>query len=245
MYRVLKFGGSSVASATNISRVLDIVEKEAAKGKVVLVSSAISGCTDALLSGDETQFQEMERRHRDIIKRLFTGEDRDTLQQRLDALFQEMRQSPVEEQVTFGEIFSTTILSAKLVTEGYKTVWLDSRELVIKDNEPLTYERINQLDTRHKMVEQVKEFNNFFIELCDRVTKDEFGIDAGVFRLFTSVLNEDVDNYLTAGINAFLSGRYEGADIIEDVPFFYPLVGIIRYNLLKNLCNDVISKLPS
>ena len=113
------------------------------------------------------------------------------------------------------------------------------------DNEPLTYERINQLDTRHKMVEQVKEFNNFFIELCDRVTKDEFGIDAGVFRLFTSVLNEDVDNYLTAGINAFLSGRYEGADIIEDVPFFYPLVGIIRYNLLKNLCNDVISKLPS
>ena len=65
MYRVLKFGGSSVASATNISRVLDIVEKEAAKGKVVLVSSAISGCTDALLSGDETQFQEMERRHRD------------------------------------------------------------------------------------------------------------------------------------------------------------------------------------
>ena len=98
------------------------MEKEAAKGKVVLVSSAISGCTDALLSGDETQFQEMERRHRDIIKRLFTGEDRDTLQQRLDALFQEMRQSPVEEQVTFGEIFSTTILSAKLVTEGYKTV---------------------------------------------------------------------------------------------------------------------------
>lgn len=144
MYRVLKFGGSSVASATNISRVLDIVEKEAAKGKVVLVSSAISGCTDALLSGDETQFQEMERRHRDIIKRLFTGEDRDTLQQRLDALFQEMRQSPVEEQVTFGEIFSTTILSAKLVTEGYKTVWLDSRELVIKDNEPLTYRNIRE-----------------------------------------------------------------------------------------------------
>ena len=48
MYRVLKFGGSSVASATNISRVLDIVGKETAKGCVVLVSSAISGCTDAV-----------------------------------------------------------------------------------------------------------------------------------------------------------------------------------------------------
>ena len=42
-YRVLKFGGSSVASATAMSRVLDIVEKEAQKGTVILVSSAISG----------------------------------------------------------------------------------------------------------------------------------------------------------------------------------------------------------
>ena len=42
MYRVLKFGGSSVASATNISRVLDIVGKETAKGCVVLVSSHIN-----------------------------------------------------------------------------------------------------------------------------------------------------------------------------------------------------------
>ena len=40
MISVLKFGGSSVASATNLSRVLDIVEKE--QGRVVLISSAIS-----------------------------------------------------------------------------------------------------------------------------------------------------------------------------------------------------------
>ena len=144
MYRVLKFGGSSVASATNISRVLDIVEKEAAKGKVILVSSAISGCTDALLSGEESQFAEMERRHRDIVKRLFTGADREALQARLDALFTEMRQAPAEEQVTFGEIFSTTILSAKLETEGYKAAWLDSRELVVKGDEPLTFGRIRE-----------------------------------------------------------------------------------------------------
>ena len=144
MYRVLKFGGSSVASATNISRVLDIVEKEAAKGKVILVSSAISGCTDALLSGEESQFAEMERRHRDIVKRLFTGADREALQARLDALFTEMRQAPAEEQVTFGEIFSTTILSAKLETEGYKAVWMDSRELVVKGDEPLTFGRIRE-----------------------------------------------------------------------------------------------------
>ncbi len=144
MYSVLKFGGSSVASATNISRVLDIVEKEAAKGRVILVSSAISGCTDALLSGDREQFRDMERRHGDIVKRLFTGADREALQNRLDALFLQMREAPAAEQVTYGEIFSTTILAAKLATEGYKTEWLDSRELVVKGDEPLTYRRIRE-----------------------------------------------------------------------------------------------------
>lgn len=142
MYRVLKFGGSSVASATNVSRVLDIVEQQAQKGCVILVSSAIAGCTDALLSGLEEQLQEMERRHADMVKRLFTGADRDALQRKMDNLFTQMRQAPADERVTFGEIFSTTILAAKLETEGYRTVWLDSRDLVVKDNEPETYRRI-------------------------------------------------------------------------------------------------------
>ena len=150
MYRVLKFGGSSVASATNISRVLDIVEKEAGKGRVVLVSSAISGCTDALLSGSEAQFQEMERRHRDIVKRLFTGAERQAVQERMDALFAQLRQAPADEQVTFGEIFSTTLLAAKLETEGYQTCWLDSRDLVVKGDEPRTFGLIREALQTHE-----------------------------------------------------------------------------------------------
>ena len=48
--QVLKFGGSSVADATRMSQVLDIVLAAAAKDRVILVSSAVSGCTDALLA---------------------------------------------------------------------------------------------------------------------------------------------------------------------------------------------------
>ena len=142
MYRVLKFGGSSVAGATQVSRVLDIVEHEALKGRVILVSSAIAGCTDALLSGCEEQLQELEVRHADMVRRLFTGADRDALQNRVDGLFQQMRQATADERVTFGEIFSTTILAAKLQTEGYRVLWLDSRELVVKADEPETFKRI-------------------------------------------------------------------------------------------------------
>ena len=133
MISVLKFGGSSVASATNMSRVLDIVEKEA--GRVVLISSAISGCTDAFLKGDDERIAAMEARHRDIVTRLFTGEQRQEVQQQVDALFAALRNAPKDEQVTYGELLSTTLLAAKLRTEGKKTAWLYSRDLVVKDYE--------------------------------------------------------------------------------------------------------------
>ena len=145
MYRVLKFGGSSVASATNISRVLDIVGKETEKGCVVLVSSAISGCTDALLQiadGNLAPVEELKKRHRDIVTRLFTGAERRGVQDRIDILFQEMLAAPSAQKVTYGEIFSTTILTAKLEADGYRACWLDSRKLVIKGNKGLTYRNI-------------------------------------------------------------------------------------------------------
>lgn len=145
MYSVLKFGGSSVASATHMSRVLDIVEKEAARGKVVLVSSAISGCTDALLAlaeGAPGVLEPLYRRHRNMVSRLFTGSERERLSARLDVLFEEMMAAPAAEKVTFGEIFSTTILEAKLAQEGWRTAWLDSRELVVRDDEAETFRLI-------------------------------------------------------------------------------------------------------
>ncbi len=143
-YRVLKFGGSSVASATAMSRVLDIVEKEADKGTVILVSSAISGCTDALLDGGPKAIAQMQKRHQDIVKRLFTGEEREEIQARIDGLFRELAVTPKDEQVTFGELLSTTILAAKLQQEGYDAKWLDSRKLVVKDNQEETYRRIKE-----------------------------------------------------------------------------------------------------
>ena len=143
-YRVLKFGGSSVASATAMSRVLDIVEKEADNGTVILVSSAISGCTDALLDGGPKAIVQMQKRHQDIVKRLFTGEERDEIQARIDGLFRELAVTPKDEQVTFGELLSTTILAAKLQQEGYNAKWLDSRKLVVKDNQEETYRRIKE-----------------------------------------------------------------------------------------------------
>ena len=47
--QVLKFGGTSVASAENIEKSLAIVAQAAEKGSVVMVVSALGGTTDALI----------------------------------------------------------------------------------------------------------------------------------------------------------------------------------------------------
>lgn len=152
MYSVLKFGGSSVATATNISRVLDIVGAEVQQGRqVILVSSAISGCTDALLeiAAAETAperkielCQTLLERHLAIARRLFTGREQEAMAPLLQGLFEEMMAAPDAAKVTFGEIFSTRILAEKLRCEHYRTQWLDSRELVVSDDLPESYRRI-------------------------------------------------------------------------------------------------------
>ena len=146
-FRVLKFGGSSVADATAMSRVLDIVEAEQAKGKVILVSSAISGCTDGLLAcaaGDRSGLATLRTRHRDIIRRLFTGTERDAAEAETDRLFLQVVQAPDDEKVTFGELLSTKILARKLACDGTTVRWLDSRELIVRDNLPETFRRIRE-----------------------------------------------------------------------------------------------------
>lgn len=152
MYSVLKFGGSSVATATNISRVLDIVGAEVQQGRqVILVSSAISGCTDALLeiaaagtpSARKVELcQTLLERHLAIARRLFTGREQEAMAPLLQGLFEEMMAAPDAAKVTFGEIFSTRILAEKLRCEHYRTQWLDSRELVVSDDLPESYRRI-------------------------------------------------------------------------------------------------------
>ena len=146
-FRVLKFGGSSVADATNMSRVLDIVGAEMEKGRVVLVSSAISGCTDGLLAvaaGDASGLPALRERHLAIVRRLFTGDERAEAAEEVTRLFQEMESAPADEKVTYGELLSTRILARKLACDGVTVHWADSRNLIVKDDLPLTCRLIRE-----------------------------------------------------------------------------------------------------
>ena len=134
--QVLKFGGSSVANATAISRVLDIIDAAVSKDKVILVSSAISGCTDSLIAlgsgaqDKDTVWNALLKKHEAIATRLFTGDERDRVVETLRMLFDELYQAEGADCQTFGELFSTRILAEKLSCDGLKTLWIDSRDLV-------------------------------------------------------------------------------------------------------------------
>ena len=136
--QVLKFGGSSVADATRMSQVIDIVQAAVARDRTILVSSAISGCTDALIAiGQERdpaakaqQIDVLRRRHHAIAQRLFTGAERREMLTELDGLFEELAAAEPDACVTFGELFSTRILARKFACEDVPTQWLDSRQLV-------------------------------------------------------------------------------------------------------------------
>ena len=78
--QVLKFGGTSVANAENIKKVISIVINKSAKEKTIVVVSALGGITDLLLDaavlaskGDKNYIDKItliEQRHKDCIEEL-------------------------------------------------------------------------------------------------------------------------------------------------------------------------------
>src|SRR5690349_24905528 len=78
--KVLKFGGTSVAHAENINKVVAIVQQSLASENIVLVVSAFSGVTDTLIECDNLaskgaeQYKDklfaIEQRHLEAVKAL-------------------------------------------------------------------------------------------------------------------------------------------------------------------------------
>ena len=151
--QVLKFGGSSVSNAANMSQVVDIVTKAVDRDRTILVSSAISGCTDTLIEvgrlaserddSYKTLIDGLQVRHHEIIDEFLPVEKQSESKGVCDSLFDSLRSiaqgvyllgelSPASLDAiqAFGELWSTKILATKLASIGIATKWVDSREIV-------------------------------------------------------------------------------------------------------------------
>ena len=117
---------------------MDIVSGELGHDRVVLVCSAVSGCTDALIKigslpeGEERDglIEALRLRHQAIVTRLFTGDERQAVSAEVDVLFGELQNAAPQDCVTFGELFSTVIIARKFACDSVSTCWLDSRRLI-------------------------------------------------------------------------------------------------------------------
>jgi aspartate kinase len=128
---VMKFGGSSVAGAERIARVVEIVRARRAR-KPVLVVSAFRGVTDDLLAlarealdGNLSRWDALAARHRDAAREL--GVDAAPLEPLLDelralargiALIRELTPRTLDRAASFGERLSARLIAAAFVKAG-------------------------------------------------------------------------------------------------------------------------------
>ena len=151
--QVLKFGGTSVANAEAIQKVVEITSKSVDRDRTILVVSAIRGCTDSLVrignlasERDEsykTVIDDIQKQHHQIIKDLLPVEKHDESREVCDSLFDSLRSiaqgvyllgelSPTSLDAIqgFGELWSSKIIATKLASIGISTKWVDSRQII-------------------------------------------------------------------------------------------------------------------
>ncbi|HWF90508.1 MAG TPA: lysine-sensitive aspartokinase 3 [Pyrinomonadaceae bacterium] len=159
---VMKFGGTSVADAAAFENVARIVSAERAAFPIVVVS-AMSGVTDALLAATLDSVGPIFSRHLTTAAQLLRGSELERFNEFVKRPQAEVRellhsQNPSNRKavqdavVSFGEILSSTLMAAVLNRRGVKARQVDARRCIITDAEhtcaaPLleeTFERTSQ-----------------------------------------------------------------------------------------------------
>jgi len=149
---VTKFGGTSVADAAAVERLVDIVHARIPQRPLVVVS-ALAGVTDALLglarqaeSDDQTAIDQvisaLLQRHEQIAQSLPGGSDAldlvaadaEVLRGEL-ACMQDRSVSPAELDAIAGrgELWSSRLVAAALAGAGLDVTWVDIRPIMITD----------------------------------------------------------------------------------------------------------------
>src|SRR5215467_1755053 len=154
--KVLKFGGTSVANAENIDKVITIVNERLGDDSLVVIVSALGGTTDALLecgklaaAGNEAykqKLQEVELRHITTVKELIPVQHQSSLLSMVKKmcneiedlcngvfLLNELSPRTIDKLLSYGELLSSQIIANAFITKGTTAKWINTQE-VIKTN---------------------------------------------------------------------------------------------------------------
>ena len=152
--RIFKFGGASVKDAEGVRNVVSVLEKVGLENTLLVVSAmgkttnAMEAVVDAYFENEaelDDKIQFVADYHKAIINQLFEAKNHG-IHHRLNTLIEEFRgfllwnKSPkyafvYDQVVGYGELISTSILSAYLEEVGIENTWLDVRELIKTDSD--------------------------------------------------------------------------------------------------------------
>ena len=155
--KILKFGGSSVATAQRIQSVIEII-KPYQKDGVAVVFSAFGGVTDALidvsqlaLQGDttyRTKLEQLEKRHLEAVRELLSVQKQGSilaqvkikineLEDVLHGVFlvKERTARTLDYIMSFGERLSAYIIAEAMKDRSLQATFLDAREVIRTDDQ--------------------------------------------------------------------------------------------------------------
>lgn len=158
--KVLKFGGTSVGSAENINKVIDILSVQSEQTPIAVVVSAVGGITDKLLKASQLAFKgnlaynetfdDISTIHFEIVEQLNLGTDNNrnssviepvkknlsALKSLLDGIFliNEVSPKTSDKLLSFGELLSSTIIFHALNSKCLNSQLKNSKELIITDD---------------------------------------------------------------------------------------------------------------
>ncbi|MDP4128895.1 MAG: bifunctional aspartate kinase/homoserine dehydrogenase I, partial [Bacteroidota bacterium] len=227
--QVLKFGGSSVANAVNISKTVQVIRQAILKEKTIVVVSAFGGMTDILLQcgstaarGDESYKDSLiliEQRHLETVRQLIPVATQsgvlsmvkkicNELEDIFKGIFllQELSDRTKDGVVAFGELLSSRILSAVLTSQGVENVWKDSRELIITDSRH-GRAQVDFRATKKKMLEYFRSPEVSLLVVPGFIASDAQGV--------TTTLGRGGSDYTAAIYGSVLA--CDGIEIWTDV----------------------------
>lgn len=222
--RVFKFGGASVKDALGVKNLVSVLE-EVGHENTLIVISAMGKTTNAMevVIGNyfnnkaelQAALQDVIKYHNQIIIDLFENE-RHTVFNTVKTLFEELKaflktnKSPdynfvYDQVIGYGELVSTTIISAYLNEVGYKNNWIDVRQLIKTDD----YYRRANVNWDQTQTNILTHINTNQLN----ITQGFLGSDKNNF---TTTLGREGSDY-TAAIIAYCLNA-ESVTIWKDVP---------------------------
>lgn len=223
--KIFKFGGASTKDAESIKNVVSVINQTGEKDLVVVVS-AMGKITNALEEVINDYFSEegnfknslsnVYDYHFNILNELFAASTHPIFSE-LDKIFKNLRRFlennksknhafVYDQVVSFGEIISSTIISAYFSENGIKNTWLDVRQC-IKTDANYRDANIDWEKTQQRISENVSPKG---------ITVTQGFLGAEHTNNFTTTLGREGSDY-TAAIFAYCLNA-ETVTIWKDVP---------------------------